>query len=131
MYQAQLEQFFEFREMTVMAEDLLYFKEDIAKTILEEAGVYIDEELAYNLKKNISTSLTALKNYYQSIEFKDQAITEYQGADYPSKPLWAKAIDFAEKAVEEDPSFAEAYYLLSQIYERTKWTFGKSVLENI
>ena len=123
MYQAQLEQFFEFREMTVMAEDLLYFKEDIAKTILEEAGVYIDEELAYNLKKNISTSLTALKNYYQSIEFKDQAITEYQGADYPSKPLWTKAIDFAEKAVEEDPSFAEAYYLLSQIYERTKWTF--------
>ena len=123
MFQAQLDQFFEFREMTVMAEDLFYFKEDIARTILEEAGVYVDEELAFNLKKNISTSLTALKNYYQSIEFKNQAIAEYQGADYPSKPLWSKAIDFGEKAIEKDPSFADAYYLLSQIYERTKWTF--------
>ncbi len=123
MYQAYYDQLFEFREITVKPEDLLYLKENIALTILEEANVFIDEEISTILKKNISSSLLALQNYYQSLEFNNRAIAEYQGVDFPSKPLWAKAIDYGEKAVAEDPYFAEAYYLLSQIYERTQWTY--------
>ncbi|MDD4895205.1 MAG: tetratricopeptide repeat protein [Atribacterota bacterium] len=123
MYQAQLDELFELKEMTVIPEDLFYLKENIARAILQEAKVLIDDELDINLKKNISSSLIALRNYYQSIEYKNKAIAEYQGVDFPSKPFWKEAMNYGEKAVSEDPYFAEAYYLLSQIYERTKWTF--------
>ena len=122
MYQSQGDDLFEFREITVQPEYLLNLKEDIARIILQEAGVFIDEELATNLKKNISPSLNALKNYYYALEYKIKAEKEYQGIDFPSKPLWSKAIEYGEKAITEDPHFAEAYYLLSQIYEKTKWT---------
>ncbi|HPK86566.1 MAG TPA: tetratricopeptide repeat protein [Atribacterota bacterium] len=131
MYQSKSDQLFEFREMTIIPEDLFYLKEHIAQTILQETNLYIDEDLALNLKKNISTSLVALRYYYLSLELKNQATTEYQGIDFPSKPLWSKAIEYGEKAVAEDPHFAEAYYLLSQIYEKTKWTAREIVsLEN-
>ena len=122
MYQSRFHELFEFQEITIIPEDIFYLKEYIAQIILQEANLDIDKNLALNLKKNISTSLAALRNYYQSLKLKNQAIAEYQGVDFPSKPLWSKAIDYGEKAVSEDPNFAEAYYLLSQIYERTKWT---------
>ncbi len=122
-YHAQYNELFEFRELKVSPEDLFSLKENIARIILQEANVSIDEELAFNLKKNISSSLAAIVNYYKSKVLKEQAIEEYQGIDFPSKPLWSKAIDYGEKAVYEDPHFADAYYLLSQIYEKTKWTF--------
>lgn len=123
MYQASIDQFFEFREMIILPEDLLYLKENVARIILEEAGADIDNETENNLRKSLSTSLAALKDYYQAKELKNQAQSEYQGIDFPSKPLWSKAIEYGERAVAEDPNFAEAYYLLSQIYERTKWTY--------
>jgi tetratricopeptide (TPR) repeat protein len=122
MYQSQGDEIFEFREIPVVPENLLNLKENLARIILQEAGVFINDELATNLKKNISPSLNALKNYYYALEYKNQAEKEYQGIDFPSKPLWSKAIEYGEKAVTEDPYFAEAYYLLSQIYEKTKWT---------
>lgn len=122
MYQSQFNKLSEFQEITLIPEDIFYLKERIAQSILQEANFDIDENLAINLKSNISSSWKALSNYYQALELKNQAITEYQGVDFPSKPLWAKAIDYGEKAVSEDPHFAEAYYLLAQIYERTKWT---------
>ncbi len=123
MYQARIDQLFEFREMTITPEDIFFLKEEIATTILNEANVLLDDKIMSVLKKNITTSRIALEYYYQSMELKNQAILEYKGIDFPSKPLWSKAIDYGEKAVSEDPFFAEAYYLLSQIYERTKWTY--------
>ncbi|MFW6135068.1 MAG: tetratricopeptide repeat protein, partial [Elusimicrobiota bacterium] len=123
MYQSQLNELFEFREEVSPPDDLLEIKEKFAEVIMREMDIAIDEELALLLNKNISSSIPALKAYYQAIEFKNKAIQEYQGIDFPSKPLWTEAIEYAEKAVIEDPQFAEAYYLLAEIYERTKWTF--------
>ncbi len=123
MFQAEIDQLFEFREITIIPEDLIFLKEEIATLILNELNVFIDDNINNILKKNITTSSAALKYYYQAMKFKNEAILEYKGIDFPSKPLWSKAIDYGEKAVLEDPFFAEAYYLLSQIYERTKWTY--------
>ncbi len=122
MYQSQLNELFEFREEVSPPDDLLEIKEKFAEVIMREMDIAIDEELALLLNKNISSSIPALKAYYQAIEFKNKAIQEYQGIDFPSKPLWSKAIDYGEKAVSEDPDFSDAYYLLAEIYERTKWT---------
>lgn len=121
-YHSHYDELLEYREIKIFPEDLFSLKENIARIILKEVNVSIDDELAHNLKKNISNSVSAIENYYKSKELKEQAIKEYQGIDFPSKPLWSKAIDFGEKAVLEDPYFADAYYLLSQIYQRTKWT---------
>jgi tetratricopeptide (TPR) repeat protein len=126
MYQSQIDELLEFREMTVSPESLFQLKEDIARVILRESGIVIDEELAMYLKDNVTTSPIALQYYYQAIELKNQAIREYQGIDFPSKPLWAKAIEYGEKAVAEDPDFADAYYLLVEIYGRTKWTIREA-----
>jgi len=126
MYQSQIDELLEFREMAVPAKNLFQLKEDIARVILSEAGIMIDDELEIYLKENITASPAALKSYYQAVELKNQAIQEYQGIDFPSKPLWAEAIKYGEKAVAEDPDFAEAYYLLVEIYGRTKWTIREA-----
>src|SRR5665648_530857 len=69
-----------------------------------------------------TTSLDDLSNYNKCLDLMDKAIVEYKGVDYPSKKLWAEAIEYGERAVAEDPKFAEAYYLLAEIYNRTHWT---------
>src|SRR6056297_2279292 len=122
MYKSSINEVFEFREISASYEKLFKLKEDVGKIILQELGLEIDDEIEQLLRKNISTSVEALNAYYHAIDLKDRAIIEYQGIDFPSKPLWAEAIEYAEKAVEIDPNFSEAYYLLVQIYERTKWT---------
>ncbi len=126
MYQSRIGELIEFREMTALPENIFQLKEDIARVIAREADVMIDEELAIYLKNNITDSPTALKSYYRAVELKNQAIEEYQGIDFPSKPLWAKAIEYGEKAVAEDPGFSAAYYLLVEIYDRTKWTIREA-----
>lgn len=126
MYQSNNDELYEFRELVESSENIFKLKEDIAMMILEEVDITVDKELETSLKTNISTSISALKAYYQAIELRNQAIHEYQGIDFPSKPLWSKAIEYGEKAVLEDPHFSEAYYLLAEIYERTKWTIREA-----
>ena len=122
MYQSSINGVFEFREISASYQNLFKLKEDVGEIILQELGLEIDDETKRLLRKNISTSVEALKAYYQAIDLKNRAVIEYQGIDFPSKPLWSGAIEYAEKAVEIDPNFSEAYYLLIEIYERTKWT---------
>ncbi|MDD4288153.1 MAG: tetratricopeptide repeat protein [Atribacterota bacterium] len=64
---------------------------------------------------------SASEYYKKALELKEKAILEYGGADYPSKPLWNEAIQNATKAVELDPDFADGYYLLYEIFRKTKW----------
>ncbi len=66
-------------------------------------------------------NLDACKYLFTAVDYMDQAISTYSGADFPSKPLWKKAIDMGEKAVEIDPKFSLAYYYLGLIYSKTKW----------
>lgn len=51
----------------------------------------------------------------------EEAINTYQGANYPSRELWAEAIDYGERAIQADPDFIEAHYYLAQIFQYTNW----------
>lgn len=122
MYHSKTSELVQFRDIVSLPENLLQAKEDLARVILNEIGIVMDEKTESLLDKNISHSMSALMMYYQAKESQNLAIREYKGIDFPSKPLWVETIKYGEKAVEEDPNFAEAYYLLVEIYERTKWT---------
>ncbi len=61
-----------------------------------------------------------------SINRMEEAINTYQGANYPSKELWAQAIEYGEKAVEADPHFIEAHYYLARIYQYTNWYYREA-----
>jgi tetratricopeptide (TPR) repeat protein len=137
----------EFRRMSASLENLTDLKEKIIEIILQEAGIdpkfvsleniviteevnekddqkseeFVSEDYPRENKSDLQANSLALEYYNKAIELKDKAILEYGGADYPSKPLWNEAIQNATKAVEVDPNFAEGYYLLSEIYRRTKW----------
>ncbi len=56
----------------------------------------------------------------------EEAIKTYQGANYPSKEIWAEAIDYGEKAIQADPDFIEAHYYLAQIYQYTNWYYREA-----
>jgi len=111
-----------FRDIKVERTDIFSLKERLALLILKELGVELSSKDEALIKKVLTTSFDALINYYKCLDSRDKAIIEYKGVDYPSKPLWAQAIDYGEKAVALDPKYAEAYYLLAEIYHRTRWT---------
>ncbi|MBE3036110.1 MAG: tetratricopeptide repeat protein [Candidatus Atribacteria bacterium] len=56
----------------------------------------------------------------------EEAIKTYQGANYPSRELWAEAIDYGERAIEADPDFIEAHYRLAQIFQYTNWYYREA-----
>ena len=111
-----------FRDFVVGNTDIFNLKEKIALFILKELNVELSIQDKNELKKIPTTSLEALSNYYKCLDLMDKAIVEYEGVDYPSKKLWAEAIEYGERAVAADPKYAEAYYLLAEIYNRTHWT---------
>jgi len=138
----------EFRRMSDSLENLADLKERVIKIILQEAGidpnsvslenildvmdiyeddkiteaeVFIIEEIPQEIKPDSQDTSLAQEYFEKATELKNKAILEYGGVDYPSKPLWNEAIQNATKAVETDPDFAEGYFLLSEIYRRTKW----------
>jgi len=111
-----------FRDFKVEKTDIFRLKEGIAFLILEELGIEPSSEDKALIKETHTSSIEALINYYKCLDSRDKAITAYQGVDYPSKKLWAEAIDYGKKAVAIDPKYAEAFYLLSEIYYRTHWT---------
>jgi len=111
-----------FRDFKVEKSDIFSLKERIALFILEELGIEPSSEDKVLIREAPTSSIEALINYYKCLDSRDKAINTYQGADYPSKKLWAEAIDYGEKAVTLDPKYAEAYYLLTEIYNRTHWT---------
>ncbi len=111
-----------FRDFVVGNRDIFNLKDKIALFILKELNVELSIQDKDRLKKPPTTSLEALSNYYKCFDLMDKAIIEYEGVDYPSKKLWAEAIEYGERAVAADPKYAEAYYLLAEIYNRTHWT---------
>ncbi|MBU4510153.1 tetratricopeptide repeat protein, partial [bacterium] len=111
-----------FRDFIVGNTDIFNLKDKVVLFILNELNVELSIQDKDRLKKTSATSLEALSNYYRCLDLMDKAIVEYEGVDYPSKKLWAEAIDYGERAVAADPKFAEAYYLLAEIYNRTHWT---------
>lgn len=56
----------------------------------------------------------------------EEAIKTYQGANYPSRELWAEAIDYGERAIQADPDFIEAHYYLAQIFQYTNWYYREA-----
>ncbi len=82
----------------------------------------ITDSIAKTLKRLPTENNIACKYLFTAVDYMDQAIKAYNGADFPSKPLWKKAIEYGEKATKEDPKFSLAYYYLGLIYSKTKWT---------
>jgi len=146
MYLSSDDYLVEFRRMSSSLEELSDLKEKIIRIILRESGidtnhVSLEDIINEDTDEEISDTFTveespqeitaiepvsqdnplALEYYKKAMTLKDKAILEYEGIDFPSKPLWNEAIQNAKKAVEEDPDFAEGYYLLYEIYRRTKW----------
>jgi len=111
-----------FRDFIVENTDIFNLKDEVVLFILKESNVELSIQEKDRLKKTPTTSFKALSSYYKCIDLVDKAIIEYEGVDYPSKKLWAEAIEYGEKAVAADPKYAEAYYLLAEIYNRTHWT---------
>jgi len=111
-----------FRDFIVGNTDIFNLKDKVTLFILKELNIELSIQEKDRLKKTSTTSLEALSNYYKCLDLMDKAIIEYEGVDYPSKKLWAEAIEYGEKAVAVDPKYAEAYYLLAEIYNRTHWT---------
>ncbi len=79
------------------------------------------EETSRILRTLPTKSEDACRYLFTAVDYMDQAIKAYNGADFPSKPLWKKAIENGEKAVQIDPGFSLAYYYLGLIYSKTKW----------
>jgi len=111
-----------FRDFIVGNTDIFNLKDKVISFILKELNVEIAIQDKDRLKKTPTTSLEALSNYYKCLDLVDKAIVKYEGVDYPSKKLWAEAIEYGERAVATDSKYAEAYYLLAEIYNRTHWT---------
>ena len=111
-----------FREVYVEKDKLFRLKEEVAFLILEELHLELSPKVQEVIQEVPTSSSEALINYYKALDFRDRAIKEYQGVDYPSKKLWAQAINYGEKAIALDPQYFEAYYLLAEIYNRTRWT---------
>lgn len=111
-----------FRDFRVEKTDIFSLKERIAFLILEELGIEPSSKDKALIKETPTSSIEALINYYKCLDSRDKAIIAYRGVDYPSKKLWAEAIDYGKKAVAIDPKYAEAYYLLGEIYHKTRWT---------
>ena len=111
-----------FRDFTAGNTDIISLKDKVLSFILKELNVELSIQDTDKLQEIPTTSLDALSNYNKCLDLMDKAIIEYEGVDYPSKKLWAEAIEYGERAVAADPNFAEAYYLLAEIYNRTRWT---------
>src|SRR5665648_169375 len=121
-----------FRDFIAENTDIVNLKDKVVSFILKELNVELPIQKELNVELPIqdeaksqvipTTSLDALSNYNKCLDSMDKAIIEYEGIDYPSKKLWAEAIEYGERAVAADPKFAEAYYLLAEIYNRTHWT---------
>ncbi|MBU4227442.1 tetratricopeptide repeat protein [bacterium] len=115
-----------FRDFIVGDTDIFNLKDKVVLFILKELNVELSIQDKDKLTKTPTTSLKALNNYYKCLDLMDKAIVEYEGVDYPSKKLWAEAIEYGERAVAADPKYAEAYYLLAEIYNRTRWTIREA-----
>jgi len=115
-----------FRDFIVGNTDIFNLKDQLVLYILKELNVELSIQDKDRLTKTPTTSLKALSNYYKCVDSMDKAIVEYKGVDYPSKKLWAEAIEYGEGAVAADPKYAEAYYLLAEIYNRTHWTIKEA-----
>jgi tetratricopeptide (TPR) repeat protein len=111
-----------FRDFIVKRTDIFKLKQKIIFFILNELNIEVSSQDEAIIKEISTSSIEALINYYKCLDLKDKAITKYKGVDFPSKELWAEAINYGEKAVKIDPKFAEAYYLLAEIYNRTHWS---------
>ncbi len=121
-YEATNREIIAFRDIKVERTDIFKLKEKLALLILEELGAELSLKDKALIEETPTSSLDALINYYKCLDSRDRAIIEYKGVDYPSKKLWSQAIDYGEKAVALDPKYADAYYLLTEIYHRTHWT---------
>jgi len=121
-YEIQSGEITTFRDFIVEKADIFNLKDKIISFILEELNVKLSTQDKDRIKKTPTTSIEALSNYYRCLDLMDKAIVEYEGVDYPSKKLWAEAIKYGESAVAIDPKYAEAYYLLAEIYNKTHWT---------
>ncbi|MEA2020858.1 MAG: hypothetical protein U9N08_00095, partial [Candidatus Caldatribacteriota bacterium] len=115
-----------FRDFIVDKAKIINLENILNSFILKELNIE-ENETEKSVSKNLSTnSIEALANYNRSLDYKDRAIAEYEGVDFPSKELWAKAIEYGEKAVADDPEYADAYFLLAEIYNKTRWTIREA-----
>jgi len=115
-----------FRDFSEDVANIINFENILSTFILNELNIEFTERDELSSKQLPTNSVEALTNYYRSLDYKDRAIREYKGVDFPSKELWAKAIEYGEKAVTDDPEYADAYFLLAEIYNKTRWTIREA-----
>ena len=106
-YEIQSGEITVFRDFIVGNTDIFNLKDKVILFILKELNVELSIQDKDRLKKTPTTSLEALSNYYKCLDLMDKAIVEYEGIDYPSKKLWAEAIEYGERAVAADPKYAK------------------------
>jgi tetratricopeptide (TPR) repeat protein len=81
----------------------------------------VQEEIAWE-----TVSQEASDYLKMAVNKMEEAINTYQGANYPSRELWAEAIDYGERAIQADPDFIEAHYYLAQIFQYTNWYYREA-----
>ena len=125
-YEQHTGQITAFRDFTIDETKTINLANILNSFILKELNIE-ENKTEKSVSKKLSTnSIEALANYNRSLDYKDRAIAEYEGVDFPSKELWAKAIEYGEKAVADDPEYADAYFLLAEIYNKTRWTIREA-----
>ena len=89
-------------------------------------GLLLSLSFSYTSGQERTVSQEA--SYYTEMAMNkmEEAIKAYGGANYPSKELWAKAIEYGEKAIQADPNYTEGHYQLAQIYQYTNWYYREA-----
>lgn len=81
---------------------------------------------SYAICQEKTVSQKAIYYTEMAVNKMEEALKTYGGANYPNKELWAKAIEYGEKATKFDPDYIEGHYYLAQIYQYTNWYFREA-----
>ena len=99
------------REMTV--ENIFEIQSEIARHIVKAVRGEMTEEEQLNLARVPTTNLQAYESYLQALSLTNRA-------DY-SQDIYKEAEIWAQKAVDLDPEFAQAWAMLVEIHAQATW----------
>lgn len=99
------------REMTV--ENIFEIQSEIARHIVKAVRGEMTEEEQLNLARVPTTNLQAYESYLQALSLTNRA--DYAQNIYKEAEIWA------QKAVELDPEFAQAWAMLVEIHAQATW----------
>ena len=98
----------------------------IIMTFLFVCFIFVTFGLSQEIKIFSQANPEAIQYLEKAVQQMNQALETYEGANYPGKELWSRAIDNAQKAIGIDPDFIEGHYYLALIYQHTNWYFREA-----